>query len=86
MRAYYADVEHFETWCLSRGVSAFPVTVDDLCSYLEADALVSSPGTVRRRLYAVRKVHRLLRLPDPTFDEDVNITIRKIVSGVPITP
>lgn len=78
MRAYYADVEHFETWCLSRGVSAFPVTVDDLCSYLEADALVSSPGTVRRRLYAVRKVHRLLRLPDPTFDEDVNITIRKI--------
>jgi site-specific recombinase XerD len=78
MRAYYADVEHFETWCVAQGVSAFPVSVDDLCSYLEADALASSPATVRRRLYAVRKVHRLLRLPDPTFDEDVNIAIRKI--------
>ncbi len=63
---------------MSQAVSAFPVSVADLCSYLEADALASSPATVRRRLYAVRKVHRLLRLPDPTFDEDVNIAIRKI--------
>lgn len=33
---------------------------------------------VRRRLYAVRKVHRLLQLPDPTWDEDINITFRRI--------
>ena len=78
LRAYYADVQHFESWCLENSVPAFPICVDDLCRYLEADALLSSPSTVRRRLYAVRKVHRLLRLPDPTWDEDVNIVIRRI--------
>lgn len=78
LRAYFADVQHFEAWCLKNGVMAFPVTGDDLCRYLEADALLSSPATVRRRLYAVRKVHRLLRIADPTWDEDVNIVIRRI--------
>jgi integrase len=78
LRAYYADVEHFETWCLTHAVLAFPVTVLDLCRYLEADGRCSSPATVRRRLYAIRKVHRLLRLPDPTLDEDINIALRKI--------
>lgn len=78
LRAYFADVQHFETWCNATGVSAFPVSTDDLCDYLEADGLASSPATVQRRLYAIRKVHRLLRLPDPTLDEAVNITIRRI--------
>jgi integrase/recombinase XerD len=78
LRAYYADVEHFETWCQTHAVLAFPVSVVDLCQYLEADGRCSSPATVRRRLYAVRKVHRLLRLPDPTLDEDINIALRKV--------
>lgn len=78
LRAYLADVQHFESWCKSNGVEPFPVTVADLCAYLEADAATSSAATVRRRLYAVRKVHRLLRLPDPTYDEEVNITIRRV--------
>jgi integrase/recombinase XerD len=78
LRAYYADVEHFETWCQTHAVLPFPVSVSDLCRYLEADGRCSSPATVRRRLYAVRKVHRLLRLPDPTSDEDVNIAVRRV--------
>jgi integrase/recombinase XerD len=59
LRAYRSDVEHFETWCQTHAVLAFPVSVFDLCRYLEADGRCSSPATVRRRLYAVRKVHRL---------------------------
>lgn len=26
----------------------------------------------------IRKIHRLLRLPDPTWDEDINLTLRRI--------
>ena len=37
-----------------------------------------APASVRRRLYAIRKVNALLRLPDPTFDEDINLTFRRI--------
>ena len=35
-------------------------------------------STVRRRLYAIRKIHRLLRLPDPTYDEDINLSLRRV--------
>jgi len=78
LRAYVADVENFEAWCVGRQVSPFPVTVDVLCTYLEDLAATSSAETVRRRLYAVRKVCRLLGINDPTYDEDVNITLRRI--------
>jgi integrase len=47
---------------------------------------MSSAATVRRRLYAIRKVHRLLRLPDPTHDEEINITLRKLKRLKPIRP
>ena len=33
---------------------------------------------MRRRIYAIRKVHRLLGLPDPTHDEDVNLALRRV--------
>ncbi len=33
---------------------------------------------MKRRLYGIRKVHRLLDLPDPTLHEDVNLALRKV--------
>ncbi|WP_245813850.1 tyrosine-type recombinase/integrase [Boseongicola aestuarii] len=33
---------------------------------------------MRRRLYAIRKLHRLLGLPDPTYDEDINLSLRRV--------
>lgn len=36
-----------------------------------------APSTARRRLYGIRKAHRLFNLPDPTRDEDVNLSLRK---------
>lgn len=86
MRAYFADIEHFEGWCHANSVTPFPISVADLCRYLEDDGRTSSAATVRRRLYAIRKVHRLLRLPDPTQDEDINIALRKVKRSKPIRP
>ena len=79
MRAYYADVETFVNWCGEEGLATpFPARVDTVCRYLEGQGVMWAPSTVRRRLYAIRKVHRLLRLPDPTQDEDINLTIRRV--------
>ena len=33
--------------------------------------------TLRRRLYGVRKIHRLLRLPSLVDDEEVTIALRR---------
>jgi integrase len=41
---------------------------------------------VQRRLYAIRKVHRLLDLDDPTHHEDINLTFRRVRRSKPVRP
>lgn len=77
MRSYYSDVEAFEKWCQSQGLSPFPATVEAVCLFLEAQGHAVGPSTVRRRLYGIRKAHWFLDLPDPTRHEDVNLALRK---------
>lgn len=79
MRSYFADVEAFETWSLDRGLQPFPADVATVCQFLEDQGKEKAPSTVRRRLYAIRKAHRLLRLPDPTHDEDINLSLRRVL-------
>lgn len=78
MRCYYTDVQAFVDWCNAQGKTALPADVDTVCAFLADQAQDRSPSTIRRRLYAVRKVHQLLNLPNPTFDEEVNLTLRRI--------
>lgn len=78
MRAYYADTMIYIQWCAEACREPFPGSVGTVCDFLMDQAPQSAPSTVRRRLYAVRKIHRLLRLPDPTHDEDINLTFRRI--------
>lgn len=78
MRSYRADIEAYETWCADQGLLPFPAEVDTICDFLEDQGQSMAPSTVRRRLYAIRKVHRLLRLPDPTHDEEINLSLRRV--------
>ncbi len=78
MRSYYADVDIFLNWCDDQDLVPFPASVETVCRFLEDQAPARAPSTVRRRLYAIRKVHKLLRLDDPTYDEDINLTFRRI--------
>ena len=84
MRSYRADVEAFETWCAVKDRTAFPASVATVCEFLEDQGQKVAPASVRRRLYAIRKIHTLLRLPDPTRDEDINLTYRRINRRNPI--
>lgn len=78
LKSYITDVRIFIEWCELRSLSPTPASVDTVCRFLEDQGISLCPSSVRRRLYAVRKLHRLLRLPDPTWDEDINITIRRV--------
>jgi len=81
MRSYRADVEAFETWCQENRCIPFPASVETVCRFLQDQGAKKAPSTVRRRLYAIRKVHRLLKLTDPTYDEEINLTFRRIRRG-----
>jgi site-specific recombinase XerD len=78
MRSYRSDVEAFERWCMEQGFAPFPAEVATLCAFVEEQGLEKAPSTVRRRLCAIRKAHRLLRLPDPTQDEEVTLSLRRV--------
>jgi len=78
LRSYYTDVGIFDAWCQKNDFSPFPASVETVCRFLEDQAPKLAPSTVRRRLYAIRKAHRLLRLEDPTYDEEINLTFRRI--------
>ena len=79
IRGYFADLACYEAWALGEGLEPFPATPAQLCGFLDDQGRqVLAISTIRRRLYAVRKAHRLLRLPDPTEDEDVNLTLRRL--------
>jgi site-specific recombinase XerD len=86
MRSYRSDVEAFEVWCTRSGHVPFPAEVATVCAFLEDQGMQRAPSTVRRRLYAIRKVHRLLRLPDPTHDEEINLSLRRVRRSKAIRP
>ncbi|AUX69637.1 hypothetical protein CHX26_09145 [Porphyrobacter sp. HT-58-2] len=68
MRSYQPDAEAFENWCLARGISdPFPTLLERVFEFLKDQTEDKAPSNALRRLYAIRKAHRLLKLPYPTY-------------------
>jgi site-specific recombinase XerD len=86
MRAYHCDVQAYVTWCAKERFDPFPASVEQVCAFLEAEGKLMAPSTVRRRLYAIRKIHRLLGLADPTYDEAINLAYRRVRRAKPVRP
>lgn len=78
IRAYHSDLNAYEAWCQQNACVLFPASVQQVCRFLDAQSLTVTAATVRRRLYAIRKAHSLLRLPDPTQDEEINLALRRV--------
>ena len=78
LRAYHTDVQKFTDYCELEGRQPFPANADTVCDFIAAQGVDLRPGSVKRCLCAIRKIHQLLRLPDPTADEDVNLAMRRL--------
>ena len=78
IKEYYTDIQAFVDWCGKEGLCPFPATQDMVCAFISDQGHSKATSTVRRRLYAIRKIHRLLRLSDPTQDEDINLAFRRV--------
>lgn len=78
LRAYRADFTAFIAWCSTVGQSALPATPDTIAAFIFADAATAQSATVRRRLAAIGRVHRLNRMPDPTKSEDALLAMRRM--------
>lgn len=78
IRGYRADFEAFAKWCGRNGYDPIPAERTSIIGFLQQEAPTRAMNTLERRLYAIRRVHKLLGLSDPTDDEDVRLPFRRI--------
>src|SRR5208283_2590558 len=79
LRSYRADFALFEGWCDSAQRPALPASPETVAEFITQQARHSAPATLRRRLFSIRKVHRLLHLENPVEDEEVAIAMRRVL-------
>ena len=77
LRAYRADMQAFENWCATAQKSCLPAEPSTLAAFIAQQSQYCSAATLKRRLAAIRKIHRLLRLENPVTDEEVVIAMRR---------
>lgn len=77
LRAYRTDIRTFVSWCEASGLTPFPASVETMAAFIAYEAKRSSVSTIKRRLAALRKIHRLLSFDSPGQDEEVNIALRR---------
>jgi integrase/recombinase XerD len=77
LRGYRSDFAAFEAWCGKKHRRCLPASPKTIASFIEDESAAFAPATLARRLAAIRKVHRLLRLGNPLEDEEVSIAMRR---------
>ncbi len=86
LRSYRADFAAFEAWCRTSRLRPLPASPQAVAGFITAVAPKFSPSTLRRRLGGIRKVHRLMRLPNPVEDEEVLLAMRRVLRSKPRRP
>lgn len=77
LKAYRADFAVFDGWCRIAQLQSLPAAPETVAHFISHQAESCSAATLRRRLAAIRKVHRLLRMESPVTDEEVTIALRR---------
>jgi len=77
LRGYKADFSKFEGWCAKNAFSSLPTSPEIVAKYVNQLSQEFAASTVKHRIVAIRKVHRLVNLPDPTNFEIVDIAFRR---------
>ena len=77
LRGYQNDLEQFVAWCKSRRRCWLPASVKTVASFIEHETADKSIATIKRRLYAIKFVHRMADLPLSTAHSEVRLALRR---------
>ena len=83
LRGYRSDFARFEAWCEAVGQVPLPASPETVAAFVAHEAPAYLPTTLKRRLAGIRKLHRLLRLPNPVADEEVLLALRRALRSKP---
>lgn len=77
-RAYAADWASFSDWCRQKRVQNLPADPRVIAAYLADESRFLRPKSLRRRLAAIAKMHKVSGHPPPTGMEPVPATMKGI--------
>jgi len=78
LRAYAADLAHFKAWCEAHGFQPMPASPETVGAYLAAAGLGYALPTLRRRVAAIARAHRIAKHPLDTRHPAIRETLRGI--------
>ena len=82
LRAYAADLAHFKSWCEAHGFQPMPASPETVGAYLAAAGLGYALPTLRRRVAAIARAHRIAKHP---WTPAIRLSARRCaVSRVPM--
>lgn len=86
IKSYRSDFTDFASWCRRKRCRALPAKPETLAAYIAARTERVKPSTLKRRLAAITKLHRLAGHASPTEDEVVNLAMRRAKRSQPSRP
>jgi site-specific recombinase XerD len=78
-RALASDSRIWSAWCTERNVSVLPAEPTTVVGFVDAQAELKSPATVRRYIATIAHMHRAAELADPTKAEIVRLAVKRLV-------
>ena len=78
LRAYKADLANFKAWCIERHIDPMPSTPEIVGAYLADAGRGYALSTLRRRVAAIARAHRIARQPLDTRHPAIRETLRGI--------
>jgi integrase len=78
LRAYAADLAHFKAWCEAHNFQPMPASPETVGAYLAAAGLGYALPTLRRRVAAIARAHRIAKHPLDTRHPAIRETLRGI--------
>jgi integrase len=78
LRAYKADLANFRAWCLERHLDPMPATPEIVGAYLADAGRGYALSTLRRRVAAIARAHRMTKQPLDTRHPAIRETLRGI--------
>jgi site-specific recombinase XerD len=76
LRAYKADLASFKAWCIERNLEPMPSTPEIVGAYLADAGRGYALSTLRRRVAAIARAHRMTKHPLDTRHPAIRETLR----------
>lgn len=77
LRGYRCDLDIFADWCTDKGAEIIPASADIVAAFIDEQIADYSYATIRRRVSAIKFLHRMCDLPSPIDTSVVYLSLRR---------